>query len=65
MFGTLPPLLARLVGADPAAYVYLPASVRSYPAAAEVAAIMRDSGLRDVCYEEHWGGIIAIHRGLA
>ncbi|HEY3417825.1 MAG TPA: ubiquinone/menaquinone biosynthesis methyltransferase [Armatimonadota bacterium] len=63
-FSYLPALLARLLGADPAAYRYLPASVRQYPSPAEVAEIMRSTGLRDVCVEAHLGGIIVLHRGV-
>lgn len=63
-FSYLPALLARLCGADPAAYTYLPASVRQYPSAVAVAKIMRGAGLREVCCHTHLGGIIAIHRGV-
>lgn len=64
-FGRLPALAARLLGADPAAYAYLPESVRVYPDPTAVAGIMRDAGLRDVRIESHLGGIIVLHRGLA
>ncbi|MHB9024327.1 MAG: ubiquinone/menaquinone biosynthesis methyltransferase [Armatimonadota bacterium] len=62
-FSYLPALLARLLGADPAAYRYLPESVRQYPSPPEVAEIMRNVGLQDVRVETHLGGIIVFHTG--
>lgn len=64
-FGHFPAFLARLMGADPAAYAYLPESVRRYPPADDVAEIMRSVGLRDVSYARFMGGVIVIHRGIA
>jgi len=64
-FSHLPALLARLLGADPSAYRYLPASVRQYPTPDAVAAIMRDTGLRDVQQHASLGGIVVIHHGKA
>lgn len=64
-FSHLPPLLARLVGVDPAAYRYLSASVRSYPTAQAVADIMRQAGLRDIRVESHLAGAIVLHQGIA
>ncbi len=61
-FAYLPSLVARLVGADPSAYRYLPESVRQYPRAGEVAAIIEAAGLHDVQMVTALGGIIAMHR---
>jgi len=63
-FSRFPALLARLLGADPSAYTYLPASVRQYPSPEAVAEIMRVAGLREVRIERHLGGIIVMHRGI-
>ena len=63
-FSLLPALLAQLLGTNPAAYRYLPDSVRQYPAPDAVAEIMRGAGLREVAYTTHLGGIVAIHAGV-
>lgn len=63
-FSRLPALFARLLGADPAAYHYLPESVRRYPSSDRVADIMRAAGLREVHYERHLGGVVVLHRGV-
>lgn len=63
-FTHIPPLAARLLGANPAAYRYLPASVRAYPSPETVAQTMRDAQLRDVHVECHLGGVIVLHRGV-
>jgi len=62
-FAHLPALFARALGADPAAYTYLPDSVRRYPDPDTVTAIMRDAGLHDVQARAYLGGIIVLHRG--
>lgn len=56
------PALGRLAG-DAAAYSYLPSSVRRFPAAGELAALLWDCGLREVRYVLTAGGIIALHVG--
>jgi demethylmenaquinone methyltransferase/2-methoxy-6-polyprenyl-1,4-benzoquinol methylase len=57
------PALGRLVAGDGSAYTYLPASVRSFPSADELAVIMRRAGLRAVRYDRFGMGIIALHVG--
>lgn len=64
VFTRMPGLLARLVGADAAAYQYLPESVRVYPDAESVAGIMRDVGLREVRIIRLMGGVVVIHVGV-
>jgi ubiquinone/menaquinone biosynthesis C-methylase UbiE len=64
VFGRMPGLLARLLGADPAAYAYLPESVRRYPDAETVAGIMRAAGLREVRIVPLLGGIVVLHVGV-
>jgi demethylmenaquinone methyltransferase/2-methoxy-6-polyprenyl-1,4-benzoquinol methylase len=61
-FDRLVPLLGRLAG-DPDAYSYLPSSVRRFPPAPELAALMDGCGLRRVRWLVTAGGIIAIHHG--
>lgn len=57
------PILGKAAG-DPAAYEYLPESVRSFPTADRLAEKMADSGFSDVRWTVMAGGIIAIHSGL-
>jgi demethylmenaquinone methyltransferase / 2-methoxy-6-polyprenyl-1,4-benzoquinol methylase len=61
-FDRIVPLLGTLAG-DRDAYTYLPSSVRRFPPAEELAALMHEAGLRDVRYLILAGGIIAIHTG--
>jgi demethylmenaquinone methyltransferase/2-methoxy-6-polyprenyl-1,4-benzoquinol methylase len=63
-FAHVPPLIARLLGADPSAYLYLPESVRRYPSPEHVADIMRGAGWQEILIERHLGGAIILHRGL-
>ncbi len=64
-FDGVVPALGRIVSRHESAYSYLPASVRRFPAAAELAAIMREAGLQQVGYRLLAGGIIALHWGKA
>jgi demethylmenaquinone methyltransferase/2-methoxy-6-polyprenyl-1,4-benzoquinol methylase len=57
------PVLGRIVAHDPDAYRYLPESVHRFPAAPELAAIMRDAGLVDVGYRRLMMGVVALHVG--
>jgi demethylmenaquinone methyltransferase / 2-methoxy-6-polyprenyl-1,4-benzoquinol methylase len=61
-FDHIVPALGRLAG-DPDAYEYLPNSVRRFPGPEQLAAILHESGLRDVGYRLTAGGIIALHFG--
>jgi demethylmenaquinone methyltransferase/2-methoxy-6-polyprenyl-1,4-benzoquinol methylase len=61
-FDHIVPALGRLAG-DPAAYEYLPSSVRRFPGPDRLAAILYDCGLRGVGYRLTAGGIIALHFG--
>jgi len=58
------PALGRLAG-DADAYSYLPASVRRFPAADELAALLARCGLSQIRYLLTAGGIIALHVGVA
>jgi demethylmenaquinone methyltransferase / 2-methoxy-6-polyprenyl-1,4-benzoquinol methylase len=56
------PALGRLAG-DSEAYSYLPSSVRRFPGAVELAAVMSGSGFVEIRYLLTAGGIIALHVG--
>lgn len=62
-FDRIVPLLGALAG-DREAYTYLPSSVRRFPPAHDLAALMHWTGLRDVRYVVLAGGIVAIHSGV-
>jgi len=59
-FDRIVPILGTLAG-DSDAYRYLPASVRDFPPAPELAELMHRVGLRDIRYLLLAGGIVAIH----
>ena len=61
-FDRIVPLLGTLAG-DRDAYTYLPTSVRRFPPAEELAALMHAAGLEQIRYSIMAGGIIAIHSG--
>jgi demethylmenaquinone methyltransferase/2-methoxy-6-polyprenyl-1,4-benzoquinol methylase len=61
-FDRIVPLLGTVAG-DREAYSYLPSSVRRFPPAHDLAALMHSEGLRDVRYVVLAGGIVAIHSG--
>jgi len=63
-FDRVVPLLGA-VGGESDAYSYLPESVRRFPPARELAALMDRAGMGDVRYTLLAGGIVAIHRGTA
>lgn len=60
-FDRVVPLIGRLVAGNAEAYTYLPGSVKAFPRAEELAAIMRSTGLRDVRYRLLGLGTVAIH----
>lgn len=64
-FDRLVPAVGRLVARHNSAYTYLPSSVRRFPPAPELKAIMEEAGLRDVGYMLLAGSIIAVHWGTA
>jgi demethylmenaquinone methyltransferase/2-methoxy-6-polyprenyl-1,4-benzoquinol methylase len=63
-FDRLVPLLGRLLPGG-AAYRYLPASVKRFPSAAELAALMGRAGFEDVRFRLLGGSIVALHVGVA
>jgi demethylmenaquinone methyltransferase / 2-methoxy-6-polyprenyl-1,4-benzoquinol methylase len=54
--------LGWLLHRDSDTYRYIPASIRSYPGAGGVAALMRHHGFVDVNYYPVLGGLMALHR---
>jgi demethylmenaquinone methyltransferase/2-methoxy-6-polyprenyl-1,4-benzoquinol methylase len=63
-FDRLIPLAGRVIPGG-AAYTYLPASVRRFPAAPALAEAIRGAGFGAVDYRRFAGGIVALHTGTA
>jgi demethylmenaquinone methyltransferase/2-methoxy-6-polyprenyl-1,4-benzoquinol methylase len=61
-FDRLVPALGKVAG-DPDAYTYLPSSVKRFPDAPGLAAVLDRAGLVDVGWVLTAGGIIAMHHG--
>ncbi len=57
------PWIGGLISGSRDAYTYLPESVRKFPVAPELAAMMRRAGFADVSFEYITGGIVALHLG--
>jgi demethylmenaquinone methyltransferase/2-methoxy-6-polyprenyl-1,4-benzoquinol methylase len=63
-FDGLVPLAGKLLPGG-SAYTYLPASVRRFPGAKELAELMETVGFEQVRYRLFAGGIVALHTGVA
>jgi demethylmenaquinone methyltransferase/2-methoxy-6-polyprenyl-1,4-benzoquinol methylase len=63
-FDRLVPVVGRLLPGGEA-YSYLPASVRRFPGAEELAVTMRSAGFSDVRFRRLAGSIVALHVGVA
>jgi demethylmenaquinone methyltransferase/2-methoxy-6-polyprenyl-1,4-benzoquinol methylase len=57
------PWIGGLISGSRDAYTYLPESVRKFPAAPELAAMMHSAGFAQVSFEYLTGGIVALHIG--
>jgi demethylmenaquinone methyltransferase/2-methoxy-6-polyprenyl-1,4-benzoquinol methylase len=57
------PWIGGLVSGSRDAYTYLPESVRKFPTAPELAAMMQRAGFAEVSFEYLTGGIVALHIG--
>jgi len=57
------PWIGGLISGTRDAYTYLPESVRKFPAASELAAMMQTAGFAEVSFEYLTGGIAALHLG--
>jgi demethylmenaquinone methyltransferase/2-methoxy-6-polyprenyl-1,4-benzoquinol methylase len=63
-FDRVVPLLGRLLPGGEA-YTYLPASVKRFPAADELAELMRSAGFGEVRFRRLGGSIIVLHEAVA
>ncbi len=63
-FDRIVPLVGKVLPGG-SAYAYLPASVRRFPDADALAALMRDCGFGEVRYRLLAGSIVALHTGAA
>jgi demethylmenaquinone methyltransferase/2-methoxy-6-polyprenyl-1,4-benzoquinol methylase len=63
-FDRVVPLLGKVLPGG-TAYTYLPASVRRFPGAEELAGLIRAAGFEQVGYRLFAGGIVALHTGVA
>jgi demethylmenaquinone methyltransferase/2-methoxy-6-polyprenyl-1,4-benzoquinol methylase len=59
------PVIGGALSGSRDAYTYLPESVRKFPAAEELAAMMQTAGFVRVGFERLTGGIVALHLGSA
>jgi demethylmenaquinone methyltransferase/2-methoxy-6-polyprenyl-1,4-benzoquinol methylase len=57
------PWIGGAISGSRDAYTYLPESVRKFPIAPELAAMMQRAGFVNVSFEYLTGGIVALHRG--
>ena len=57
------PWIGGLISGSRDAYTYLPESVRKFPRAPELAAMMHRAGFAEVSFEYLTGGIVALHIG--
>jgi len=57
------PVLGGAISGSKDAYSYLPESVRKFPDAPNLAAVMREEGFEDVKFEYMTFGIVALHTG--
>jgi demethylmenaquinone methyltransferase / 2-methoxy-6-polyprenyl-1,4-benzoquinol methylase len=60
---TILPLVGGLLSGSRQAYTYLPASIRNFPAAEELSAMMSAAGFTNCEYQLFSGGIAALHTG--
>ena len=63
-FDRLMPPIAGALSGDSAAYRYLPNSLRGFPDAAALCALMAEAGLTQVTARKLAGGTVALHTGL-
>ncbi|MGH9668990.1 MAG: ubiquinone/menaquinone biosynthesis methyltransferase [Terriglobales bacterium] len=57
------PVVGTMISGVPGAYAYLPASVRRFPGAEEMLALMRAAGFREVSWAPYTFGIAGLFRG--
>lgn len=59
------PLVGQLVVGTAQPYRYLVDSIETHPTQGVLALMLRDSGFKEVRYDNLFGGIVALHRGTA
>jgi demethylmenaquinone methyltransferase/2-methoxy-6-polyprenyl-1,4-benzoquinol methylase len=57
-------MLGWLLHRDPDTYRYIPASIRNYPGADGVSALMQARGFTKVRHHRVLGGLMAMHHGV-
>jgi len=63
-FRKILPSIGRIISRNSTAYSYLPDSVKTFPKREEFAALMQDSGIREVRYFNLTCGIVTIYVGI-
>jgi demethylmenaquinone methyltransferase/2-methoxy-6-polyprenyl-1,4-benzoquinol methylase len=58
------PVIGGLVAGTRTAYTYLPHSVTEFLSPEEIAAVMRDTGWREVTFRRLTFGTVAVHVGV-
>lgn len=64
LLGVLP-VLGRVASSNPSAYAYLAESMATWPDQRSLADLMAAAGWREVAWNNLFGGMVAIHRGVA
>jgi len=64
-FDRIVPLVGRLLPRGGEAYAYLPASVKRFPSAEQLAELLHECGFDDVRFRLLGGSIVALHTGVA
>lgn len=59
------PMLGKVASSNPSAYAYLAESMATWPDQQTLADLMAGAGWRDVAWKNLFGGMVAIHRGIA
>ena len=59
------PMLGKVASSNPSAYAYLAESMATWPDQQTLADLMAGAGWRDVAWKSLFGGMVAIHRGIA
>lgn len=59
------PRLAQVSSSNKSAYYYLAESIRAWPDQRALADLMANAGWRHVAWKNLFGGVVALHRGIA
>ncbi|WP_031467061.1 demethylmenaquinone methyltransferase [Sciscionella sediminilitoris] len=58
------PVIARMASSNPAAYTYLPESIRAWPRQRELARIFAEAGWSELEWRNLTFGVVALHRAV-